>query len=1045
MNEVFEKLRQDRRDMVEVLKRNKSDLLRLLTDLYPDNAHFIFELLQNAEDTFATEVSFVLDLEKIEFKHNGKRLFSFKDVEGITGIGISTKRDDPTSIGKFGVGFKAVFAYTNTPEIHSGDYHFKICDLVVPETEGIKNLKTKEEVTSFSFPFDNPKKTAKIAVEEISKGLINLGDNILLFLNHIRKIEYLLPDGKTGSLQRIDHKDQQKQIEIHVLHPDQAEIVSQWLRFDKKVDILDEVDLSNKSYYVAIAYKLQKMADKDLAKWEIRPIDGQVSIYFPAEKETSNLRFHINAPFASTVARDSVRDCDGNNQLRDHLAKLIVESLDIIRDQKLLTVDFLAVLPNYKDNLSRFYIPIRDEVLKAFQNKKLTPTKNKTYAAAKTLYRGPASICKILDDEGLAVFTQKKPPLWVANPKQLNQREDEFLENLKIDRWERDDLFSELGSEDLNKHEKIHSWLTKKPDSWLIRFYEVLSEEYRKTRSYDRPGTDNWQIIRVSTEQGDLLVTPGEAHFLPDEDIDFQTNVYFVKEDVYLAKKPKEVNEDVKEFLRKIGVKRFDGKEAKEKAALEAQNVADAQTVLELGLDRYHNPPKQIGEDHFEDLKSYITYWKENQKSAIRVFNDFTFLVGKSNNKLYWRKPGDLCLDSPYLETGLDQLVNIHEKYVLWDGYQGNLDNSYLEVFVDFLEAIGVKNKVDPLEVIRIYDNYQKRENIHNRFFTGTRVRDSMVWEDYSIFKLREYLNIHSVATSRLIWEALIKADKKFAKARYSPNQNQKNQPKETDSQLVEDLKTHPWIPDRTGVFHFPQDMTRDTLRDDFTYSNDLNGLLAAIGFGENTEYHNNVQTIAEEWMHDNGGISRDEYNEILELRKRGLLPKLAQPRFPEDPLSSNSERRTENLIRQYNQAPRKKYEQTSRSNRRTKATIDKASWLRNKYKNEKGELICQICKCKMPFMKRNSKEYYFEAVEAFSREYFPREYESQYLALCPECAARYEEFVIKDDKAMESFRQAIIDSGTAEVPLQLGEWSTSVRFVETHWHDIKTILNISE
>ena len=293
-----------------------------------------------------------------------------------------------------------------------------------------------------------------------------------------------------------------------------------------------------------------------------------------------------------------------------------------------------------------------------------------------------------------------------------------------------------------------------------------------------------------------------------------------------------------------------------------------------------------------------------------------------------------------------------------------------------------------------------------------------------------------------MIWNALIRADAKVAKARYSPNK--KFEPKEIDSKLVEVLKTRPWIPNKSGVFHYPQEMTRDTLHDDFPYDNDLNGLLAAIGFGENAENHSFEQTNAEEWIQKNGG-SLDEFKEYLELKRCGGLSKLEQPPFPEDPHSLNPERRTEQLIKQYNQAPMKKYEQTSRSNRRTKGTIDKASWLRNKYKNEKGQLICQICKKEMPFKKRNSKEYYFEAVEAFSRQYFPREYELQYLALCPECAARYEEFLIKDEDAMVSFRQALINSRNPEVPLQLGEQNTSVRFVETHWNAIKTILSITE
>ena len=123
MNGDMEPLTQRRRKWVEANQENSFEegIKRLLTELYPDNAHFIYELLQNAEDTGATEVRFTLDPKAVDFEHNGSRLFSTADVDAITSIDISTKRDDPTSIGKFGVGFKAVFAYTNTPEIHSGN------------------------------------------------------------------------------------------------------------------------------------------------------------------------------------------------------------------------------------------------------------------------------------------------------------------------------------------------------------------------------------------------------------------------------------------------------------------------------------------------------------------------------------------------------------------------------------------------------------------------------------------------------------------------------------------------------------------------------------------------------------------------------------------------------------------------------------------------------------------------------------------------------------------------------------------------------------
>jgi hypothetical protein len=93
-----------------------------------------------------------------------------------------------------------------------------------------------------------------------------------------------------------------------------------------------------------------------------------------------------------------------------------------------------------------------------------------------------------------------------------------------------------------------------------------------------------------------------------------------------------------------------------------------------------------------------------------------------------------------------------------------------------------------------------------------------------------------------------------------------------------------------------------------------------------------------------------------------------------------------------------------------------------------------------MPFRKRDG-EYYFETVEALSIEHFPVEHEAQHLALCPLCAARYKEFVKRYPIAMDQLSRALKTSNEPEVPVNLGELQTSIRFVETHWLDIKTIL----
>ena len=79
--------------------------------------------------------------------------------------------------------------------------------------------------------------------------------------------------------------------------------------------------------------------------------------------------------------------------------------------------------------------------------------------------------------------------------------------------------------------------------------------------------------------------------------------------------------------------------------------------------------------------------------------------------------------------------------------------------------------------------------------------------------------------------------------------------------------------------------------------------------------------------------------------------------------------------------------------------------------------------------------------MEALSRDYFPKEQEEQFLALCPLCAAMYKEFVKRDEEAMKNLKNALMHADSFAVPLALGELDTSIKFVETHYIDIKTIL----
>jgi len=1037
MSAELEALKQKRLNWVEANRDNDFDegINRLLTELYPDNAHFIYELLQNAEDPQATEVQFILTNSSVKFTHNGERLFTFKDVKSITSIGNSTKRDDATSIGKFGVGFKAVFAYTNTPEIHSGDFHFRIRDLVVPDIEGVTRTTSEINQTCFLFPFDNPKKPAVTAMKDIKKGLQALGDNSLLFLSHIRKIDYTLPDGSKGSLERIPYES--GRIEIHTNKPYSEKEISHWLHFHKDVEVNDE-NGNTKICRIAIAYQLEQTTDKNKEKtgWKIVSVEhgGQVSIYFPAEKETSKLRFHIHAPFASTVARDSVRDCNDNEQLRDHLAELIVESLTMIRDQGMLTMSFLAVLPNLKDELAEFYEPIRTKIVDAFKSQALTPTRSGSHAKAGALYRGPAKIPGVIDDEDLSLLTNYKIPLWAANASQTNQRDDNFLDNLDIDKWDFEQLTAIF--QPANK-EKIESWLAEKEDDWLMRFYALLGEACLVHSKCAH--VSNLRIIRVSMDDGDKHVIPKEAYFsIEDNEISQPPDVLFVKPAVYAGGRSESQKKFVKYFLEKGGVRPYDLKAS-----------------IQLRLEHYKNPPKQVDANYYKDMTLFIAYCKKNPLEQV-LFRNSAILLGVSDgDNLYWLKPEELCLDEPYLETGLAKLVTIHKKMTVWQSYQEKLSKSQLKDFVDFLKVTGV--------MVTLRVEKAKLNGFHPYFDELMKDRTGRessyeIDEDYTIPNLIMYLKLKSISCSLLIWNALINAESIVAKASYRPNSKYLTQT--ADSQLVCHLKSYAWIPNKQGSFCKPQDMSRDELPDDFPFNN-TNGLLTAIEFGKTakdkeekekrlqeqaTASFKEKEKNAQELGFDSASEAEEAARLTEELGGIANLREIAARRnkSTEQPEESvpNPERRRKNVLERSENAPSKESVMRERSIQQGIATVtaEAKAYLRVKYTNANHELVCQCCQQEMPF--KIGDAYYFEAVQCLKK--VDKHHIENHLALCPICAAMYKHARIIEDSELRSL---LIEHNTqenatsAEIPLMLAGKEYFLRFVGTHFFDLQTVL----
>ena len=1074
---TIDQLAEKRKRWVEANRENnfEDDIKNLLTDLYPDNAHFTYELLQNAEDAGASEVQFVLKVDRLEFEHNGDRLFTIEDIESITGIGRSTKRDDPTNIGKFGIGFKSVFAYTATPEIESGRFHFRIRDMVVPDTEGLALGALGERRTHFVFPFDNRNKAPEKARAEIEKKLRGLNENTLLFLSNIRKIKYRLPDSTSGSLERRQSADDGNQIEISVMHPGNIVLVSaHYLRFEKDVEVRDEDTGELKDCRIAVAFGMDK---PESGEWKITPRNpGEVCIYFPAVKETSNLRFHLHAPFASTVARDSVRECPANDELRNHLAELIAESMHAIRDQGLLNVEFLATLPNSGDNLSSFYLPIKDRLIKEFKSKKLVPMKQGGHAAASECYRGRRNLSDLIDDKDLATLLGKDPslPLWIANPPQRNQREYNFLSMLDISDWEIKDFIEVLKPQSEPVMEwlqrKTMKWLQRKTDEWHQELYVLLGEflsrapsspfyvarnrkdelaklgiircsdgEYRVGSNCHFPADDiesDEDLLRGTTSLEE------ESPFPSQEEEKHEEEFHYVASAVYSSGNRKDQQERARKFLEVIGVRK----------------VNEAERIKAILKRRYRKPfdPRP------EDMERFIKFIETNP-DQVDLFKDYSiFEVDLDRDNTRWfSTPSRVFVDAPYLDTGLTTYYEaigedsgalkraISPKYAASD-----IDTERLGKFA---EAVKAKTKLEAKKQ-EIPEDHRECDHLKqgsgNRTYTG-------INEDYRIPEFQILLTNPSIDKSKLIWQTMCSLPERYLKARFRWNQSKPLN--EGHSSLVHELRKAKWIPQKDGdsiSFVRPCDALRDYLPGGFPYDAGQKWL-DAIEFGETAkrlrqqeDAHNcrnaliqqnerNRQNERNQRATEMGFNSADEANTMAEianaLKKQGKSPDELRDKL------IAGKRRKERIRIELADAPEKQYEQRPRSVRITTGTIDRRTHLRAHYTTDDNNMECQMCRQDMPFKKRSSDEDYFEAVEALGKDHFPKEHEAQHLALCPECAAKYKEFVKRDTAAQKDLYSLLKNSDVPEVRLELSNLVICIWFEEKHWQDLKTVLDYYE
>jgi len=1000
----------------------------LAQGLYTRNAHFIFELIQNAEDNvYDNEIgdptlTFKLlrddptktpGSDGVLIIENNEVGFSQKNIDAICAVGKSTKNKQDGFIGEKGIGFKSIFRITSVPFLFSNGYQISLpekhnkTDLGFIVPEWIKNIPDiiDTSLTSIVLPLNKP----DFGYDSIKKMLWKIEPETIIFLSKLIEIKVITDNNESFFIFKNKNDDKNIWLQSNKRGiPENTNFILFKKYFAKPEFINHEKRNGITGREVSIAFPVG-VNEKHF---------GKLFAYLPVRFDTG-FPFIINADFILPSSREDIQDIPWNrNWLMPCVGELVSSSLPKLKDNNHLSVKFLQSLSKsfLSINTDDIYYPIAKAVKKIFSIFDLLPTDDGSFVSAKNakLARG-ADLRKLLSQAQLGQLFQSQSTLrWLAG--EITQALTPDLRDYLINELDVEEVTSDVLARRIS-----HSFLSGQPNEWFVDFYGYLSGQealWRAPRWERDPGgiLRSKPILRLANGSQEIPFKPNSTTpnaFLPPP---FETTFPVVRRSIV-------ADERAQTFLKRLG--------------LSEPDVFD--DIVEMVLSKYN----KIGRDsvpdseHQADIQKIVCAMgsesEAGKRKVIQAARRTSFLKATNpTGDTVFKKPAEIYLNTAELRR---YFSSVQEVWFLHDEYTSS------DIDIDVWHDLGVSRlprKLPTPEGLPYGEKeYSTRaETIENFDLDGLEQFLEAIQEITDFEEQR--------SSASVLWGFLrdyLELDERFFKARYQWFYYS-SQSKYFSSMILVRLKNSKWVPTKDGSLEKPGEITTDQLLDEFLGATELTESLGIVEGADQSEDERKRERATEL------GISLEDieflnnHRDEIEQLKAALAARKERPTFPTRPVA-NPERRQERLAEQLTDAPPITYEMKMQSIRTSSVPdVEVKTYLREQYVNkEADQMVCQICKEEMPFRKRD-KTHYFEKKEALSSKYLSREHEAQYLALCPLCAAKYDEFIKSDDNVMAKVREAIILAEEFEIPITLGEERTSIRFVETHYHDLKTIID---
>ena len=743
----FERLSEKRNNTATTLMNDFAvgNIWNSVIEKYSDQAHFIYELLQNADDVQATKSSFELTREGLFFKHNGIKHFwvsnpstekedqkknRLGDINAITAVAQSNKKDH-TTIGKFGVGFKAVFQYTESPNIYDPNFCFKIDSFIVPVKieNGLKDRKANETV--FYFPFDKKEMPPDSAYSDILGKLKNL-IYPTLFLTNLQEVSW-----KTESESGTYLKSKKEKTEYDDFICEKIELLQEiGSNTSNEKVLLFTRYIENQPHPYSIGYFLDEWGKKLIPK----PIPA--FCFFPT-KEVTNLNFILHAPFLLTDSREGIKKGQTNGWNEDlitKLAQLAADSLLILRDLKLIDDNIIKIIP-YKEtdfytkspyypysSSPKFFAPFFNKIKDKLQTDEILPSLNGEYINSKNAYWATApTLPQLFSNKQLALLYENKNAKWIFrslgywNVQGTDKELANYISDLSDNPYVAPNTI--LG--------KIDIKFTKNQEfEWLHKLYEYLSENksYQdtvKTKPIfkDNNGDAAYAFnYDTSSKKHELVL------FLPEQTEPEKSYYKTIHPDLL-------ENEKSREFIENFGIKHPSLKDE----------------IYNHILPLYNNDGEIDTETHF---KKFFNFWKVEGRSEdfINLIKDKDFVSYKTkqDETTYRGKANTIYYPSTDLEDYFNPKPDT--RFVVLEDYHEYIEEKDRQILKEFLLKIGVSEL--PRIILRKITDADEKINLKLEPSTyGFNDRNDT--SDKIIDGCSEVLNNIDNKKSILLWEFL--------------------------------------------------------------------------------------------------------------------------------------------------------------------------------------------------------------------------------------------------------------------------------------------------